>query len=336
MNRRAFLYATASAASLIAAGVAEAAPAAQPGERQAVVVSYLEDLREDAAERGDMRQAEYLEALVAEDLLQALPFLTVSGGALKREGERFTTIKPRSEDTLKIMCGDCDVDAALVEDSGASLLSLRRRMHHRLAAKSLVDRMINGDGTAAYAYSTGLKHRIADDAVLDMGGPLRLAVLDRAIEQTNATHLVTSKRMRNLLTVGARPSTDHVYIGWDKDENGRRIATYTTRQGRTVTILCTDYNEVDAQIIDFNEPGDTTSIYVVALKPEGVVGLMNNPPQVADLGLISKETAPPGYRDAVDHPPLYRTRVEWLVEGSILGNHAAIRLSGIAKGAVQT
>lgn len=37
------------------------------------------------------------------------------------------------------------------------------------------------------------------------------------------------------------------------------------------------------------------------------------------------------YRAHITHPPLYRTRIEWLVEPAILGNHAAIRLAGIKK-----
>lgn len=320
MNRRSFIFTASAAPALIAAGVAAAAPT-RPGEPQAIAVSYLEDLAQDAVMRGDVHQATFLDILAQEDLLQALPFLTVSGGALER-AEPFTTIAPRDLDMLRPIGGDCVVDAALVDAHGVGVVTLQRKLHYRKAARTLVDRLINGDGSAAYGYAVGLKQRIAENAVLDMGGRLQLSVLEGAIEQTQATHMVASKRMRNLMAAASSQTTARRFIEWDIDSEGRRVSFYTTRKGRKVRILCTDYNEDEQQIIDFNEPGDTTSIYVVALRPSGVVGLMNDRPVVADLGLIASES-------------VHRTRVDWLVEGSILGNHAAIRLAGIGKTAVK-
>lgn len=328
MNRRSFLLTTPAAAGLIAAGVAQAKT--PEGDAEAIEVTYLGDALADAEARGDRLLTNYLNALVHEDLLAALPFLTVEGGALDRKGERFTTITPREQDVLKIACGDLDVDATLVTSTGPGMIDLQQRMWSRKHAQALVDRFVNGDGTARYAYGYGLKHRIAEEAVIDMGGSLQISVMDRAIEQTGATHVLMSKRMRNLLSAAGLANPDRAWIQWDKDEYATRVANYTTRKGRKVRILCTDYNDMDEQIIGFDEPGETTSVYVLAIKPDGVAGLLNTLPTVFDLGLISKETTP-FHPDADKN--VYRTRTEWLTEPSILANHVAIRLSGIRKAA---
>jgi hypothetical protein len=73
-----------------------------------------------------------------------------------------------------------------------------------------------------------------------------------------------SKRMRNLLSAASRQTSVAGFITWDKSEFGDRIAFYND-----LPILVTDYDDTNAQVIDFTEacPGGGaavgTSIYVV-------------------------------------------------------------------------
>jgi hypothetical protein len=57
-----------------------------------------------------------------------------------------------------------------------------------------------------------------------------------------------SKRMRNLLSAASRQTSVAGFITWDKSEFGERIAFYND-----LPILVTDYDDKNAQVIDFNE-----------------------------------------------------------------------------------
>lgn len=80
-------------------------------------------------------------------------------------------------------------------------------------------------------------------------------------------------------------------------------------------------NDLGARIIDWNEAGvdsagNTSSMYVVSLTEDKVVGLQNGVMEVKDLGEL-------------DSKPCYRTRMEWLVGLAVLHGRGAARIASI-------
>jgi hypothetical protein len=94
-----------------------------------------------------------------------------------------------------------------------------------------------------------------------------------------------------------------------------------------IPILIAFKDETNAEIMPFTEaaPGGgsnvCTSLYILSMTDNGVVGLQSSEMQVRDLGEI-------------DTKPVYRTRIEWYVTISIQRPRAISRLRGIKDAAV--
>jgi len=292
----------------------------------------------------EVKRAAIIELFAKPDILSVLPFLDIQGGAYTyiQEGqlpgvafrginESYDTstglINPQVE-RLRIVGGDLDVDKALLKTHGAGIRSSQERLKVKALSLYIAGKVINGDSEADPREFDGLRKRITGTQLFPAGAStngdaLSLAVLDEAIDAVDgATHLVMSKRMRNLLSQAAKDTGVAGYIVWDKDEFGKRVMFYND-----LPILVTDYDDSNAQVIDFNEanPGGGTvtgtSIYVVNIGDEGVLGLQNGVMEVTDLGEI-------------DAKPVLRTRLEWLVSLAVLSGRAAARIWGIKKAAV--
>jgi hypothetical protein len=189
-------------------------------------------------------------------------------------------------------------------------------------------KMINGDSTADPREFDGLRVRITGDQLLDNGttdggDPLKISNLRDLIDQVDdPTHLIMSKKMRNLLSAAATDPAIGGYITYDQDEFGRRVTMF---DGLPIVVI--DYDANGDQIVAFDEVGATgatataTSIYCVNMSDEGVVGLQNGIMEVRDLGELQTQ-------------PVMRTRVEWLVGMAVMHGRAAARLRGISNAAV--
>ncbi|AFO71767.1 major capsid protein [Caulobacter phage phiCbK] len=292
----------------------------------------------------EVKRAAIIELFATPDILRVIPFLDIQGGAYTylQEGqlsgvafrginESYDTstgvINPQVE-RLRIVGGDLDVDKSLLKTHGANVRSQQERMKVKALSLYLAGKIINGDSEADPREFDGLRKRITGSQLFPAGATaggdaLSLAILDEAIDAVDgATHLIMSKRMRNLLAQSANNPNVTGYVTWDKDEFGMRVMRYAD-----LPILVTDYDDKNQQVIDFNEacPGGGsavgTSIYVVNIGDEGVVGLQNGVMEIEDLGEI-------------DAKPVLRTRVEWLVSLAVLSGRSAARVWGIKKAAV--
>lgn len=299
---------------------------------------------EQALGNDEVKRAAIIELFATPDLLRVIPFIDVAGGAYVylQEGqlsgvafrginESYSTstgiINPQTE-RLRIVGGDLDVDTALIKTHGPDIRTRQERMKVKALSLYIAGKMINGDSETDPREFDGLRKRITGSQLFAAGASsggdaLSLAVLDEAIDAVDgATHLVMSLRMRNLLAQAARTPTVAGYVTWDKNEFGERIAFYND-----LPILCTNYDDKNAQVIDFNEanPGGGsavgTSIYIVHVGDEGVVGLQNGTMEVTDLGEIQSS-------------PVLRTRIQWLVSMAVMSGRAAARIWGVKKAAV--
>lgn len=292
----------------------------------------------------EVKRAAIIELFAKPEILSVIPFLDVQGGAYAylQEGqlsgvafrginESYTTstgvINPQVE-RLRIVGGDLDVDKSLLKTHGAGIRSQQERMKVKALSLYLAGKMINGDSEADPREFDGLRKRITGSQLFPAGAStggdaLSLAVLDEAIDAVDgANYLIMSKRMKSLIAQSANNPNVTGYVTWDKNDIGQRIMRYAD-----LPILVTDYDDKNEQIIDFNEanPGGGadvgTSIYIVNISDEGVVGLQNGIMEIEDLSEI-------------DAKPVLRTRVEWLVSMAVLSGRAAARVWGIKKAAV--
>lgn len=278
------------------------------------------------------------------DLLRVMPFLDVQGGAyvynlegslpgvaFRGVNEGYTAsagiLNPQTE-RLRIGGGELKVDNAILKMHGNEVRSQHELRQVKAMSLTIGAKMINGDSTKDPREFDGLRARIQGDQLLNAGNtnggdPLSVSALRDLIDAVdNPTHLLMSKKMRNLLSAAATDTTIGGYIAYDKDEFGRRIVMFDG-----LPIIVTDYDAEGKQIIDFNEVGSggatatATSVYCVNLGDEGVTGLQNGIMEVRDLGEMQTQ-------------PALLTRVEWMVGMAALHGRAAARVRGIKNAAV--
>ncbi len=278
------------------------------------------------------------------DLLRVTQFINVSGGAyvynmegslpgvaFRGVGEGYTAsagiMNPETE-RLRISGGDLDVDLATLKFTDEDVRGQHELKKVKALSLTIGAKMINGDSLADPREFDGLRVRITGDQLLEAGttnggDPLTITNLRNLIDQVDdPTHLLMSKKMRNLLSAAATDPAVGGYITYTQDEFGRRVTQFDG-----LPIVVVDYDSNGDQIIDFNEVGiggplaTATSIYCVNMGDEGVTGLQNGIMEVRDLGELQER-------------PVMRTRVEWLVGMAVMHGRAAARLRGISNEAV--
>lgn len=295
-------------------------------------------------ETGDAYRSAIIELYAgSSDILANLPFEGISGNAMSynREdslpgvgfrgvNESYTPstgiLNPLTE-ALVIAGGDLDVDKFIVDTMGENQRSVHEAMKVRALALAWTRAFIKGDNQSDPRTFDGLQTRIAGNQKIAAGSTangsaLSLAKLDEAIDQTlNPTHLIMSKAMRRRLTTAARTYTVGGFITYTKDAFGRQVTMYND-----LPILIVDLDNTQTAILPFTEAATSgtataTSIYVVSMGEDGVLGLQNSGVDVRDLGEL--QTA-----------PVYRTRVEWYNGVGVFNGRAATRLYSIADAAV--
>lgn len=342
LNRRGLIGL--SAASLITAALPQAAVAHPAVDAPAAVPSApveppriwtLAQMAQEAAERGDERGARIIRAFgSSSDLLAALPFMEVKGGGYEyvKEGVLPGMVfdadvahpadgirNPRLE-RLHITGGDLDTDSGLIRTHGEQLIHIQNRWKMHALGLSMTAAMVRGQRYGPVE-DRGRFFGLADRVIgpqMFFAGYGALDAVDEAIDSVDgASHLLMSRRMRWRFS-----KLDGVY--WDKDEFGRRIAYYND-----LPILAVDLDDAGTRILDFNETNgnggmNATSVYVLGMHAnEGVLGLMNNPPEVSEFWL----DAPEPYDRHVFCGR--RTRVEWLFSLGAMSGRCAARVWGI-------
>jgi serine/threonine protein phosphatase PrpC len=215
------------------------------------------------------------------------------------------------------------VDTALVKTHGQVVRTRHEAMQVKAMGAKITAAFINGDSSDGVSFD-GLRTRVNGyqlvPANLDApaaNGALSLATLDEAIDRVdNPTHILMSKRLRNLLSQASKDRDVGGNLYFSKDDFGKRVGFYND-----LPILVTEDDEQGNRIIDFNEAGvaggaTSTSLYVVSLGDGKIVGLQNGTMEVKDLGEI-------------DAKPVYRTRVEWLIAMAVMHGKAVSRVWGI-------
>ncbi len=294
---------------------------------------------------GDLKRQAIIEMFAGStDLMAALPLMDIPGNSYSYAQEAklpsvgfrgynqaydasIGVVNPQSE-TLRIAGGELDVDTALVKTHGIGVRTRQEAMQVKAMGAKITAAFINGDGDDGVSFD-GLRKRVtgyqllaADENSPNANGALSLATLDEAIDRVdNPTHIVMSKRMRNLLSQAAKDKDVGGDLHFEKTDFGRRVGYYND-----LPILVTEDDEAGEKIIDFNEAGpaggtSSQSIYVVSFGDGKIVGLQNGIMEVRDLGEI-------------DAQPVYRTRVEWLVAMAVMHGKAAARIWGITNAAV--
>lgn len=278
------------------------------------------------------------------DLMSALPLMDIPGNSYSYAQEAklpsvgfrgynqgYTSsigvINPQSE-TLRIAGGELDVDTALVKTHGMAVRTRQEAMQIKAMGAKITAAFINGDSRDGVSFD-GLRTRVngyqlmaANEDSPNANGALSLKTLDEAMDRVDSpTHIVMSKRMRNLLSQAAKDKTVGGDLLWSKDDFGRRVGYYND-----LPILVTEDDDQGNKIIDYNEAGPaggttSQSLYIVSLGDGKIVGLQNGIMEVKDLGEI-------------DAAPVYRTRVEWLVAMAVMHGKAVARIWGITNAAV--
>jgi hypothetical protein len=294
---------------------------------------------------GDLKRQAIIEMFAGStDLMGALPLMDIPGNSYSYAQEAKLpavgfrgynqgynasagVINPQSE-TLRIAGGELDVDTALVKTHGETVRTRHEAMQVKAMGAKITAAFINGDSRDGVSFD-GLRVRVNGYQLLEANlnnaganGALSLATLDEAIDRVdNPTHLVMSKRMRNLLSQAAKDKDVGGNLLFAKDDFGRRVGFYND-----LPILVTEDDEQGNRIIDFNEAGpaggaNCQSLYVCSFGDGKIVGLQNGTMDVRDLGEI-------------DALPVYRTRVEWLVAMAVMHGKAVSRVWGITNAAV--
>ncbi len=200
-------------------------------------------------------------------------------------------------------------------------------MKVRALSLAWTKKFIDGNTASDPREFDGLQTRVTGSQVIDAGTtasgePLKLTKMDAAIDQTlNPTHIIMNKGMARRFSAAARLYTVGGYIQYELNQFGQRVMMYNG-----LPILTVDLDNTGAAILGFDEPAASgsdlaTSIYVVSMGPDGLMGLQNGGIQVRDLGELNDQ-------------PVYRTRVEWYNGMAIMNGRAVTRLRYISDAAI--
>jgi len=281
----------------------------------------------------------------ASAILQVVPFKNIAGNAYayNREGElpgvafrgvneaypaSTGIINPRVE-ALRICGGDLDVDTHIIRTLGANVRASHEALKVKALAAELTRVIIKGDSESNPREFDGLQKRITGTQLIynnasNGGGPLSLAQLDAAIDQTtNPTHIIVSKAIRRRLTTAARTQDLSGFLETTKDNFGRILMLYNG-----LPLLVPYEDNGGTEPIAFDELGFTgatataTSLYVVGFGEGLVTGIQSTQGMmVRDLGELQTL-------------PTMRTRVEWDAGLVIEHGRAATRLAGVSDATV--
>ena len=273
------------------------------------------------------------------DILAVLPFVTISGNALRynREGtlpgmglrgvneaypESTGILNPVTE-PLVIAGGDLDVDKFIVTTMGVSQRSVQEAMKVKSLALAWTKQFVKGDSKSDPRGFDGLQVRLTNNQLLwaggtDGGDALSLSKLDELIDAVEQpTHLLMSKAMRRRLTAASRNTSVGGFITYTQDSFGRTVSVYND-----LPILIIDTDNEGNSILGFDEVGATgstataTSIYCVSLNDGMLGGIQSGTMMATDLGELETK-------------PVYRTRIEWYAGIACYHGRAAARLGGI-------
>ena len=277
------------------------------------------------------------------DVLGALPFDDITGGSLSYLSEEsypgvgfrgvnqkydasVGVLNPKTE-VLTIAGGDLDVDKFIVRTRGVRQRAVQESLKVRALGLAWTEKFIKGDNANDAREFDGLQARLIGNQKFQAGSDangtaLSLATLDEAIRRTLfPTHLLMSSKMAIKFGAAARTPSVGGYITYDKNDLGKQVMFYNG-----LPIITVDLNGAGEEILPFGEAATSgtpaaTSIYVLSIGDDGVMGIQNGGVQVNDLGELQEA-------------PVFRTRVEWYSGFGVFNGRAATRLWSIADSAI--
>lgn len=227
------------------------------------------------------------------------------------------------EASLKLGGGLLEVDQFTVETGAVGTRETYEMGQLESIARDVTKFFLEGsEATSNGKQPNGLKELIGTNAnhSVDEGtGPLSLANLDAVYDMVqNPTHILLGDLMYLKIVQIARAGTLQA-LDWAPDEFGKRVAYFN---GTPFVPVGRDSQY--SRILDFDETGSTTSIYVVNMNADaqGIVGIQSAPPDAIDLGLDPTTGV------------TYRTAFKWNYNWLIQGEYAAARLYGITNATV--
>lgn len=275
----------------------------------------------------------------AAPLLQLLPFRDVPSGALPYNQEHILpgigfrgineafsestgVINPQVE-VCKISGGDLDVDRYLIQTQGDQVRAIHEMMKVKSLAHAWVRTFFKGNSATDPRVFDGLQQRITGTQLISnaaAGAALSLAKLDEALDVVDGNNKVMfmNRTLRRRLSAAAKSTTVSGFITYEPSSFGYQVMMYND-----IPIYTVDWDETDAQILDFTEssPDGTSSvlcssIYIMNVGDMGVTGIQTAPMSVRDLGELQTQ-------------PVFRTRVEWAASFAVMSGRSVARLSGI-------
>lgn len=296
----------------------------------------LVEAAKSAANQGAVLRSSIIEMYARNsDVLQALPFDSITGNAMRynREetlpgvgfrgvNEAYTedvgVINPVTE-PLVIAGGDLDVDKFILATMGDNQRSVREGMKVKALAHRWTKAFLKGDSSSDPREFDGLQSRLTGSQKIAAGSTangsaLSLAKLDELIDAVDdPTHLIMNRTMRRRLSAAARLSTVGGYLTYTLDAFGRQVTRYND-----LPILVVEQDNDGNDILPFTEAASSgtataTSIYCVSFREGMLTGIQNGGMQVTDLGELQTK-------------PVFRTRVEWYAGIALYHAKAAARL----------
>ncbi|MFM6152358.1 MAG: major capsid protein, partial [Sphaerospermopsis kisseleviana] len=272
-------------------------------------------------------------------LLQLLPFRDVPSGALPYNQEHILpgigfrgineafsestgVINPQVE-VCKISGGDCDVDRYQMQTQGDQIRAIHEMMKVKSLAHAWVRTFFKGNSATDPRVFDGLQQRITGTQLISnaaAGAALSLAKLDEALDVVDGSNKVMfmNRTLRRRLSAVSKSTTVSGFVTYEPSDFGYQVMSYNG-----IPIYTVDWDETDAQILDFTESSPDgsssvlcSSIYILNIGDMGVTGIQTAPMSVRDLGELQTQ-------------PVFRTRVEWAASFAVMSGRSVARLSGI-------
>jgi hypothetical protein len=306
-----------------------------------------------------LTQAVVMEFAETSELLAQLPFANTDGGGVGylREdalpGVGFRGINEAYDesvgilnpqfDSLTISGGDVDTDKFLVDQYGPERRNIERRMKVKALSLKWTKKFFKGDNSSDPREFDGLQRRLINSQIVysnnstaTTGAALTLNKLDEVIDRVdNPTHILMNKTLRRRLSAAARNTSVGGFIQFSQNELGRRQMFYND-----LPIVTVDYDELGAQILNFNEgnpdgsTGTNTSIYVISAGEGMLTGIQGG---VSSAGggdrLFGIRSLDLGLQTDAGKSVL-RDRIEWYSGIATYHSRCAARLAAIADGTV--
>lgn len=290
------------------------------------------------------------------DILQVLPFKPAPQGrnvfdrTSAHAGMQFRALNEEPEishgetqeviDQCAPLSGLLEVDRLKKKRYGERKMALDMEGQMITSSETWTRTFFTGDTSSDIRSFDGIKRRLTDNGTGSVdgtnkesrllanstalgGGPLSLAQLDLAVRRTrNPTHLMMSPLMHVKFTAAMRNIDLTGHILQYHDEGGKRVLKYAN-----LPILIGYEQSRTDDILPFDEVGQgggaaqTTSIYVVSMREDGLCGIQTAPMEIEALG-------------HTDRGIFHRSLAEWDSGITLEDPYAGTRLSSITNAAI--